>query len=1035
MAVTAVPGTDDVERLTREIGRAIFTTLADRRPHVYQSDWWQGQALEWAMRDPEFKVRLFRFVDVFPTLQDADRVAEHLQEYFDHGTSGELPLPLRWGLKAAAPGHVTTRLAARAVDYNIRAMAERFIAGEDARAALPTLAQLRKERMTFTLDVLGEASLSTAEADAYQDRYVDLLGTLPKEADAWPADPLLDQAPWGPVPRVNVSLKITSLYSQIDPLDFEGSKQAVLAALRPLFRLARQEGAFLNLDLEQFRYRDLTYAALQDLLLEDEFRDYAHAGVVVQAYLRDSEQDLRGLIALARQRGTPLTVRLVKGAYWDYETLIARQQHWPVPVFTRKVDTDAQYERLTRVLVDNWEWVRPALGSHNVRSIAHGLALVRAAGLPDTTLELQMLHGMAEPVKHAMVDLGLRVREYVPVGQVVPGMAYLVRRLLENTANESFLRQTFVEGVERERLLCPPLATPDLDAPIPQRLSVHPTAPTEPGPFVNEPHADFSREVNRADMRTALEQVRSALGRHRPVLIDGEEVQTVERLTSVNPARPDEIVGTAGSAGLEEADQALSAARAAFPAWRDTAPEARAAVLFQAADLMRRDRFRLAALETVEAGKPWREADADVAEAIDFLEYYGREMRRLGAPRELSDIPGERDTYLYEPRGVAAVIPPWNFPLAIPTGMTAAALVAGNAVILKPAGPTPLIAWELVRLFLEAGLPPGVLSYLPGPGSSTGAHLVGHPEVDLIAFTGSLETGLFILREAAVVHPGQRQLKRTILELGGKNAVIVDADADVDLAVEGTLQSAFGYSGQKCSACSRTIVLDPVYDTFVERLVAAAGQPARGRPHRPGHPRGSGDHRRGHGTHPRLHRAGKAGSRPRPGRACSRRRLVRRPSRLRRRPAGRDHRAGGDLRSGAVHPAGARLRPRVVPGRRQPLRAHRRGLLAQSIQPAEGPRAVPGGQPLPEPGRHRGHGGQAALRRLPHERGGLKGGRTGLPPAVHGAEGGDGEHAAPRLRPAGRPAGEALARGVARSDRAVAAASDRAWTRETRGDR
>ena len=812
----------DLEPLIADIGRRIFAHVQDRRPHLYQSDWWQGQAMAWAMRDPAFKVQLFRFVDVFPTLAGADDVTRHLQEYFEPD-SGRLPAPLRWGLKAASPGRLGTGLTSRAIGYNIHAMAERFIAGRDAAAALPTLGHLRAQHMAFTLDVLGEASLSEEEAADYAARYTDLLVNLPREAASWPADDLLDQAPWGPLPRVNVSLKVTSLYSQIDPAAFESSKAAVLAALRPLFRLARENGVFLNLDLEQFRYRGLTYAVFRDLLLEPEFRDFPHAGIVVQAYLRDSPGDLQTLLELARSRGTPITVRLVKGAYWDYETVIAAQEHWPVPVFSHKADTDARYEELTRTLIANADHLHPALGTHNVRSMAHGVAATRAAGLPDGTLEIQMLHGMAEPLKQAVVDLGFRLREYVPVGEVVPGMAYLVRRLLENTANESFLRQTFVEGVDRVRLLAPPLPTPALRTVPPERLEVPPTDPEAPGVFVNEPHADFARRVDRQDMTAALAGVAATLDRELPLLIDGRSVETPTRITSVDPAHPDLVVGTVCSAGLHEADLAVEAARRSFPAWRATPARERAAVLFRAADLMRRRRFALAALEVREAGKPWREADADVTEAIDFLEYYGREALRLAEVRELSDVPGERDVLFYEPRGVAVVVPPWNFPLAIPTGMTAAALVTGNPVILKPANPTPFVAWELVRVLREAGLPDGVLAYLPGPGAEVGAHLVRHPGVDLIAFTGSLETGLFILREAAVVGPGQRSIKRVVLEMGGKNAIIVDADADLDQAVEGTVHSSFGYAGQKCSACSRVIVVEPLHDAFVSRLVSAAG--------------------------------------------------------------------------------------------------------------------------------------------------------------------------------------------------------------------
>jgi RHH-type proline utilization regulon transcriptional repressor/proline dehydrogenase/delta 1-pyrroline-5-carboxylate dehydrogenase len=831
--VLTVPEASAHEVQTKEIGREIFACVADQRPSIFRADWWQGQAMEWAMRDEAFKVQLFRFVDVFPTLRTSEEVARHLQEYFDH-PSGELPSALRWGLKAASPGHVTTGLAAKAIGHNIHSMAERFIAGIDAQAALPTLTRLRKEHMTFTLDVLGEASLSTDEALEYQRRYLDLLHNLPREASTWPEDPLLDDAPWGRVPRVNLSLKITSLYSQIDPLDFEGSKQALVERLHPLFEEAMRAEVFVNLDLEQFRYRDLTFAVFEELVTREEFRDYPHFGVVIQAYLRDSERDLRRVVDLASGRGTPLTVRLVKGAYWDYETIIARQQHWPVPVFTDKNDTDAQFEHLTRVLVAQHETVRCALGTHNVRSMAAGLAAIRAACLPDTTIEFQMLHGMAEPVKQAVTSMGLRLREYTPVGDVVPGMAYLVRRLLENTANESFLRRTFAEGMDRERLLAAPLPSPDFGTIPPVMRTAHATDPAAPGVFVNESHTDFSREHNRTRMDRALETVAKSFGVHRRLLIAGREVDTDRVIESLDPAHPARVLGTAASAGPQEAEAALVEAARVFPAWRDTPPRRRAEVLFQAADLMRRRRFELSALETYEAGKTWREADADVAEAIDFLEYYGREMHRLADPRPLSDVPGEYDSLFYEPRGITAVIAPWNFPLAILAGMTSAALVAGNCVIMKPAKPTPLVAWEFAHILRESGLPDGVLAYLPGPGSEVGSFLTAHPLVDMVAFTGSLETGLEIMREAAVRREGQRNVRRVVAEMGGKNAIIVDADADLDAAVEGTVASAFGFSGQKCSACSRVIVVGELYQDFVHRLLGATASLRVGDPADPG---------------------------------------------------------------------------------------------------------------------------------------------------------------------------------------------------------
>jgi RHH-type proline utilization regulon transcriptional repressor/proline dehydrogenase/delta 1-pyrroline-5-carboxylate dehydrogenase len=289
----------------------------------------------------------------------------------------------------------------------------------------------------------------------------------------------------------------------------------------------------------------------------------------------------------------------------------------------------------------------------------------------------------------------------------------------------------------------------------------------------------------------------------------------------VNPARPDEVICDVGLADVELTRQAIEAAKQAFPAWRGRPARERAQVLFDAAAIMRRERHDLAAIEVLEEAKPWREADADVAETIDYLEYYAREAVALGSPLQLLSVPGEYNDYRYQPRGVAAIISPWNFPLAIPAGMMTAALVTGNTVILKPAGPAPLIAARLVDILCRAGAPAGVVQFLPGPGSAVGATLVEHPDVALIAFTGSREVGLWIVETAGQTKEGQRGIKKVIAEMGGKNAIIVDDDADLDQAILGIVRSAFGYAGQKCSACSRVIALDAIYDRLVSRLVEA----------------------------------------------------------------------------------------------------------------------------------------------------------------------------------------------------------------------
>jgi len=340
------------------------------------------------------------------------------------------------------------------------------------------------------------------------------------------------------------------------------------------------------------------------------------------------------------------------------------------------------------------------------------------------------------------------------------------------------------------------------------------------GEFRNCPLTDFSQEENIQAMQAALEKVRGEFGEEYPLVLGGKEIWTEAKLNSYNPARPEELIGTFSKAQQDEADIAIKAAAEAFETWQWSDPWERAEYAWKACDLMTERRLELAAWMVFEESKSWVEADADVAEAIDFLDFYGREMVRYAAPQPLTPIPGEDNELRYIPLGVALVVPPWNFPLAILAGMASAAWVAGNTVILKPSSDSPGIGYQYFKILQEIGLPEGVVNFMPGAGATAGDYLVKHPKTRLIAFTGSMEVGLHINAEAAKTAEGQIWVKRTILEMGGKDAVIVDSEADLDEAAKGCCASAFGYQGQKCSAGSRLIVCEDVYDEFLAKLVA-----------------------------------------------------------------------------------------------------------------------------------------------------------------------------------------------------------------------
>src|SRR6202046_1176701 len=340
------------------------------------------------------------------------------------------------------------------------------------------------------------------------------------------------------------------------------------------------------------------------------------------------------------------------------------------------------------------------------------------------------------------------------------------------------------------------------------------------GPFINEPFYDFRNEENARKMRAAIERVRGQLGREYDLIIGGQRVKTTDKIKSLNPSRPSQIVGIHQKAGKEHVEPAMNAALKAFASWKNTPIEERASLLFRVADLLRQRKMDYMAWLVFEVSKNWGEADADISETIDFCEFYAREALRLAKAETPVQLPGERDSLTYIPLGVGAVIPPWNFPCAIMAGMTLASIVGGNTVILKPSSDSPTIAAKFIELLEEAGLPEGVVNFCPGAGASFGDAVVAHPKTRYVAFTGSREVGLDINKVAATQAPGQVWIKRTILEMGGKDAIIVDADADIDSAVEGVAQAAFGFQGQKCSACSRAIVDERIYDKFLEQLKA-----------------------------------------------------------------------------------------------------------------------------------------------------------------------------------------------------------------------
>lgn len=825
-----------LEQRVFELGSEFLAKARGHKTSLLSAKFYSDWMMEWSMKDPEFKVQMFRFTDAFPMLKTPDAIFEHLQDYMNQ-PGVNVPPAIATALKA---GSLLKSTATGVIASQIKGMASKFIAGTDAKTALPGLESLWKDGIASSVDLLGETCVSDEEADSYANKYMDLVATLPGAMAGWSPNTRLESDHLGAIPRCNVSIKISALSARLSVTDPEGGMKDLLRRLMPILETARDRGVFVNFDMEHHELKDFTLDLFEHCVSTINFQ----AGLAMQAYLRSGIEDARRICEWAKAKRKQVTVRLVKGAYWDAETIKSDMHGWPCPVWASKWQTDACFERMVQVYLDSTPrsasegGVKLALGSHNVRSIAAALAGLEQRSLPKNAIELQMLHGMADQLKYAAADMGLRMREYVPVGEMIPGMAYLVRRLLENTSNESWLKAGFMDNADAGQLLKAPapktsaagvISAPSIDSAMPasarhalsHAIEGLGEGATQGKPFFTEPMRDFSDASQRTAFANAISRA------------------TVPKVA--NDKLP------------QQADAMMAAAHKAFPAWRDTDAMLRARVLVRAASIMRAQRDGLSGVLIRESCKTWKEADADVCEAIDFCEYYAREAVPMFARTRLGRFVGELNETFYQPKGVVVVISPWNFPLAICCGMTVAALVTGNTVVVKPAEQTPGIASIMCDILRQAmtqeGVPASlaanILHFCPAPGETTGASLVRDPRTALVAFTGSRDVGLDIATACApgspFANPALRtnpptHIKRVIAEMGGKNALIIDTSADFDEAVLAVRHSAFGFQGQKCSACSRCIVVDeagpdgPAITTFRRRLIEATKALAIGDP-------------------------------------------------------------------------------------------------------------------------------------------------------------------------------------------------------------
>lgn len=712
-----------------------------------------GRVLLHAAAHHQFMAALLYFIDVYPVLNGVRQVEEYRDEYF----AGTDAPPWFMELNGSRLSELLSELFAS------------FVCGRDLNQAVTSISIMADRGFLYTLDTLGEATLSEEEAEMYLEKQLEAVDAL--SAAGLP---------------VHITVKPTSLYSQIGPLNFQQSVDVLVSRLKRILKAVKDADGFLHVDMEQRVYKNITISAFKQLVSES---SYDQLGIAIQSYLKETKADLRDLTAFARQGNHRFTVRLVKGAYYEYERIFAQENGWPSPVFEEKYMTDAAYEENLAILFENSDLIRVAAATHNMRTAAEANRLASEAGLSTHEYEIQMLNGMATGMAEALVAMGITVRLYAPYGPMVPGMAYLVRRLVENTATDGMVRLQFIQAAAPEDIFAAPTGSSS-------RLLFHPDGQY----FINHPPADFSLESVRSSFSRSVKNAGSVM---KSV---GERIQDISKNQISN-----------------RLSKAINDIEEVAPAWKSSsnAPR-RAEILRRGASIMSRRIYELAAVQVLEVGKQWDQAYNDVCEAIDFLNYYAGESERLFAHRSLSGIAGERNTLSYRPRGIVGVIAPWNFPLAISTGMTSAALVTGNGVLYKPAEESAVTGRLMYEILIEAGVPEEILHFFSGEGEVVGAALVSDLRVNCIAFTGSKEVGMGIIETLSRQQPQPPHVRSSVTEMGGKNGIIIDADADLDVAVEAVLQSAFAFQGQKCSAASRAIVHESLYHEFLNRLVAAA---------------------------------------------------------------------------------------------------------------------------------------------------------------------------------------------------------------------
>jgi len=810
---------DNVEQRSDELVRQLMVFLHEYRASLFEkfSDHCLSLTAQYAL----LRVHLLKFLAILPSL-DHDltgaevkrMLCESLRRLLADSKEAKRmkkkgdgrPLPtsfiFAFSLSYQLIQLIPAKVLAFFVRFSVRLMAKRFIAGESIELAEQSLRQLQKTSRDVTLDQLGELVVSEKEANHYQEQVIKLVKGFELHV------PRGERNSAG-ILKAHVSIKVSALCSDFKPEAFEYTYQHVAPRLRSILLAGKEESVFINIDAEHFHYRDCVLKIYRKVLLETEsLKDYGDTGIVVQAYLRDGASHLEDVVDLAREREMTMPVRLVKGAYWDAETVEADAHSYNAPEFLNKEETDLNFRGMVDKIFKSHPHLKICLASHNFSDHCFAEAL-RETQYPEIDpIEHQCLHMTYEALSTAMAKMNWAVRNYVPVGSLLVGMAYLVRRIMENSSQVGVLTIMRSHKKQKNMLLASSIHRERKNN---GELARDITCEDMTKKFFNVTPARLYLDSEKKWVDLSLEKFkRDDLGKEfvNSFPCSGEERDI---LCSSDPSI---VVGRLKKATEKDAEEAISRAQKCWleSDWGKKNWVSRSSLLIKVADLMLARRNELSALICYEAGKSVNEALADVDEAVDFLNFYAREEGRH-----------QKHSHNSGARGLTVAITPWNFPLAIPTGMISAPLVAGNPVILKPAEQTPLITQVLVDLFHEAGLEKDLLIHLPGPGRTVGEFLVNAKEVASIVFTGSKAVGTGIASKASrrlYDNPltNQRYPVKVITEMGGKNAIIVTTNAELDETVAGILYSAFGHSGQKCSAASRVLVDNAIKDKLIERL-------------------------------------------------------------------------------------------------------------------------------------------------------------------------------------------------------------------------